>query len=113
MPTPAQAVKRLTTIIARYGGMYPYKRGAFTTMIPARIRPMTGGEKYEWFTAAEVSAWAAPAYVITLAGDFKPFGADPATGDKATIAGTDYTVKKWDKTRLGSVVLKTTLYCAA
>ena len=113
MPTAAQAVKRLTTMILRYGRTYVYKRGASTASIAARIRPMNAAEKYQWFTSSEVAAWAAPTYVVTVAGDFKPFAADPIIGDKITIAGTDFTIKKWDKSRLGTVIVRTILYTAA
>lgn len=111
--TPAAVVKRLTAVIARFGASYTYKRGASTVSVSARVRVMTSAESYAWFTAAEVSAWARPAYTVVVGGDFLPFGGAPAAGDTITINGVVYTVKKFDKAKMGAVTVRTVLYCAA
>jgi hypothetical protein len=113
MATLSGATQRLSAIIERYGATLTYKRGAATTTVRAKARTMTNAELYQWFTTVESSAWAKPAYVVVIAGDFLPFGSAPAAGDTVTINGTIYIVRKFDKSRLGAITLRTILYCAA
>jgi hypothetical protein len=92
-----------------------YKRGASSTTIAARVGLLGNGQKYEWFTVAETSGWDAPAYTLYVSGDFMPFSGEPAVADYVLLSNyagssVQYDVKRWDKQRVGGLVIKTLLF---
>ena len=104
--------KRLRRVLLYFGQNYVYKRGSNTITVNAQGRVMRSADRYSYFTKAESDLWILPAYVLTIAGDFAPFGTSPAATDTVTINGQDYMVKKTDRRRVGSVVVSTVLFVA-
>ncbi|MDX1932005.1 MAG: hypothetical protein SFU56_05315 [Capsulimonadales bacterium] len=114
--TPGERLRIAAERLVRVsGGLFVYRRGGATLTVPARLGILTTTQRYQWFTASETSNWAAPAYVLMVAGDFLPFGGEPTTADSVLLAnfegaGTPYEVKRWDKPRIGGVAVKTVLF---
>lgn len=114
-PPPISTVRRrLTRHIARYGTTLTYARSGSTFAFTARVSVMSPTVRSAWFKTSEVDTWSnRPAYVVTVAGDFAPFGGAVASGtDTVTIHGAAYTVRKIDRVRLGEAIVRTVLYCA-
>jgi hypothetical protein len=104
-----------TKLLGWNGQSLTYKRGASTATINARVGLLGNGQKYEWFTVAETGGWDAPAYTLYVAGDFMPFSSEPTTSDSVLLnnyagTGVQYDVKRWDKQRIGGIVIKTLLF---
>ena len=108
-------LKAAIKLIGRAGGSYTYKRAASSMAVTGRVGILSNAQKFQWFTATETSTWDAPAYAMVVAGDFQPFGSEPTTGDSILLtnfSGTNvpYDVMRWDKQRIGGIVVKTTLF---
>ncbi|GAB4458872.1 MAG: hypothetical protein OHK0029_20700 [Armatimonadaceae bacterium] len=108
--------RQMIQVIERYGSTVTYTRGtepaATSIEVRARVSPMSNNVRFPWFRSDESATWESPAYVVSLAGDFRPLNSEPQTGDRVTLPTGDYTVRKWDKVRIGDTVIRTTLYVA-
>jgi|GEM_PF-6478242 hypothetical protein len=102
--------------ITQYGVLITYTRGSGASAksqdVRARVSPMTTVVRYQWFKSDETVNWELPAYVVTFAGDFRPQDTEPQVEDTVTLLTGNYTVRKWEKSRLGDTVIRTTLYVA-
>lgn len=112
MATVEAAVRSLKRLIDRWGQSVSLVHGGQTFTPVARVTAMGMNLRYVWFRAAETSNWESPAYVVTLSGDYQTGNGGPAEGDTMTLYGQAYTVRKIDRPRVGTVVLKTVLLVA-
>jgi hypothetical protein len=105
---------RLADLIAALGTEISYAAGSLNVNVPARISVMSGSVRFARFRADTTSTWALPAFVVTVAGDFRPFGAEPQTGDAVALTGesSGLTVRRVEKIRLAGIVVRTVLYVA-
>lgn len=104
--------RRLAALIARYGQTIIVRRDGSTYAASARVTVMSTATRYNYFRYDETQGWLAPAYTLTIAGDYAlPTGA-VGTGDVVELPGGLYPVRRVDKPRVGNVVFKTVLYVA-
>jgi hypothetical protein len=106
--------ERLGAELAALGTEVSYSAGSLTVDVPARVTVLQGGVRFARFRDDEMTVWALPAFVITVAGDFLPFGAEPAAGDAVSLPGepSGFTVRRVEKVRLAGIVIRTLLYAA-
>ncbi|MBC8143164.1 MAG: hypothetical protein H7Y38_17190 [Armatimonadetes bacterium] len=104
--------RRLAALIARFGQGIVIRRGDSSFAASARVTVMSTATRYNYFRFDETQAWLAPAYTVTIAGDYAlPTGAVVA-GDVVELPTGLYPVRRVDKPRVGNVVFKTVLYVA-
>lgn len=104
--------RRLALLIARYGQTITVLRGGSSYNVSARVAVMSTATRYNYFRYDETQNWLAPAYTLTVAGDYSlPTGAI-TVGDTVELLGGLYPVRRVDKPRVGNVVYKTVLYVA-
>lgn len=117
MPTTATATaeamaQRLERLIAQWGQPVTLTHGgeSFTPIV--RVTTLSSSVRYVWFRESETTNWAAPAYTVTLPGDYQTGNGGPAVGDTVTLYGQDYAIRKIDRPRVGAVIIKTVLFTA-
>ena len=115
MPAEAAAeaaVRSLARLIERWGQSVSLVHDGQTFTPLARVTTMALGLRYVWFRSTETDNWESPAYTVTLPGDYQTGNGGPAVGDSVTLYGQTYTVRKIDRPRVGTVVIKTVLLAA-
>ena len=110
------AEKAAERAVAWFGETFSYRRSSTVTQVSGRLAVLSTSTRYAYFTAAESSGWANPAYLLTVAGDLRlpsPFAsAEPTSGDFVRINGTDFQVRKVIKQKMVGRVWRTLLFLA-
>jgi hypothetical protein len=110
MPTADALAQRLATLFRRFGQTATITHAGVAATVQCRVSTLSLSVRAVYFKKADYDLWAAPAYQVTIPGEYTAL----ALGDPITLPNgvASLSIRGWDYTRLGPGVVKTVVFVA-